>query len=388
MKSILAFALFYSLNSFAQQQQKTGLIYDRETGAPVEFADVYDAFDLTYSNADGRYLLVAASDSVTFKKIGYESQTLAISSIPDTVYLNPRLFELEEVVLTNLKTLWDRVGDSLRANYTLSSYKERFFIRCLLRKNGELIRVQDVAGKLKRRTLFYNKEMEIEKKDFEFEVEHMRKLGIEKDENDVYFRFFSLSQLFLESVRLNATGPGFEITERSFEGEPMAKIFFQSDPSAPRINTNGHYLINKANNAIESVVIHSEIDSDRYYKNGPIRSRTVKRDQVVHFHESTETGKYYLNLAKLRFDIEITSTKKDFKDLYTCEYTIQTYDNGQNLVVKPNANAKKDLFKLKFPFEQAFWERQHFLPLTNEIEAFIEAMGKANKTFKIRSNLK
>lgn len=386
MKPVLAFALLFSLN-LCSQQQKTGLIFNRETGRPLEFVDVYDSFDLTYSNSDGRYLLVAVSDSVTFKKIGFKSLTLGISNIPDTLYLEPKPFELDEVVLTNLKTLWGQVRDSLQSNYTLSPYKESFFIRCLLRKNGKLIRVQDIAGKLKRRTLFYNQDMQIGKKDFEFEIEHMRKLGIDKDQNDVYFRFFSLTQLFLESVRLNATGPGFEISERSYEGEPMAKIHFKSNPNTANITTKGYYLVNKANNAIESVVIRSEIDNEHYFKNGPIRSRTVLRDQVVHFHKSERSGKYYLNLAKLRFDIEITSTKEIFKDLYTSKYTIQTYNNGQDFDVKPNVNGKKDLFKLKFPFDPTFWEEQHFLPLTNEIENFIMGMDDSNRTFKVQSNL-
>jgi len=386
MRYITYYFLLASL--FAQtQNQKLGVVLDSDTKKPVEFVDVYNAYDVTHTNEDGQFFILTNSDSLNFRKIGYTPRKVSFATLQDTIFLEPKLFELEEVILTNMKTLWSKVGDSLASNYRLSPFKERFFLRCLLRKNGQLTRVQDIAGKLGRKTQFYKKGMDFGKKDFEFEITQMRKVGIDSDENEVYFTFFSLSKLFFESLRLNATGEGFELTEKMFEGEPMAKILFQSTADNPAVKTHGHYVINKANNAIESVVIHTDIDTDNFSKDGHIRSRATKRDQIVHFSKSKKKDRYFMSSAKLAFEIEISSTKEDFKDGYTSEYIIQLYDHDGDFDFKANTNAKKDIFKLKADYDEKFWEKQHFLPLTNEIKNFISTMGSKNKTFKVRSNL-
>ncbi len=88
--------------------------------------------------------------------------------------------ELDEVVLIQPKSLWNKIRDSLESNYKLTPFKERFFLLCVLRKNGAIVRIQDIAGKLSRKTMLYKKGMDPDKSDFEFEITHMRKVGIEK----------------------------------------------------------------------------------------------------------------------------------------------------------------------------------------------------------------
>ena len=383
----IALCLLFGSYLVHSQQQKFGIVLDAETRYPVEFVDVFNAYDNTHTNEDGKYFMLSYGDSLTFSKIGYQKTTFHFKDLKDTLWLVPSALELDEITLVNMKSAWDKVKDSLGNNYMLSPFKERFFLRSLIRKNGKIVRIQDIEGKLRRKTMMYGKGLEFSKKDFQFEISNMRKIGIEKDENDVYFTTFSLSQLLLESIRLNATGPGFLVREKAFENEDRIRIGIQSDSTAIGLDTNGHYIINSKNNAIESVVLNTTIDRDNYFKNGPIRSRTIKRNQTALFSRSSKRNKYFYGLCKILFFIEITHTKKDFKDIYTSEYILKTYDNDGDFPFSPNANAQKDIFKLKHPYNEQFWTTQNNLLLTDEMKEFIETIGSSNKEFNIRTNL-
>lgn len=370
------------------QNQKLGVILDADNQHALEFVDVYNKKDYTSTNSDGAFFFMSELDSVVAYKVGYEELRTTFKELKDTIYLKPSAFKLNEVVLTNTKTLWNKVRDSIPKHYMFTPFKERFFLRCLLRKNGKIVRIQDIEGKLQRKTLIYRSGMESSKKDFSFEISNMRKIGVNKDENKVYFTFFSLSELLFETIRLNATGDGFSLIEKEYENEPKSKIFFQSDSSLVNLNTSGHYIIDNQSKAIEACVMQSKIDRDRYFKNGPVRSRTIGVDQTVNFTRSRKWDKYFITSAKIKYTVEITHTKKTFKDLYTSEYILQTYDNNEDFSFESNANGEKDIFKLKYDYNPEFWEYQNRLLLTDEMRDFINTFDFKKNPFRTRRKRK
>nr|WP_299000712.1 hypothetical protein [uncultured Allomuricauda sp.] len=380
--------LIFSITFGLAQNQKLAVVLDAESKEPLEFVDIYNKKDHTSTNSDGAFFFMSELDSIVAYKVGYEELRTTFDVLRDTLYLKPSAFKLNEIILTNTKTLWDKVRDSIPKHYMFTPFKERFFLRCLLRKNGKIIRIQDIEGKLQRKTLIYRKGMESSKKDFSFEISNMRKIGADKDENKVYFSFFSLSELLFETIRLNATGDGFSLTEKEFENESKSKVLFQSDPDLVGLNTSGHYMINNQSKAIEAFVMQSQIDRDKYFKNGPVRSRTVGVNQTVNFTRSSKWGKYFITSAKILYSVEITHTKKTFKDLYTCEYILQTFDNNGSFSFSSNANAEKDIFKLKFDYNPEFWENQNRLLLTNEMQDFINSFDSKKNPFRTRRKKK
>ena len=375
-------ALLLVCTSVLAQNQKLGVILDAENKEPIEFVDVYNRSDNTLTNADGAFFFISQLDSITAYKVGYEKLKTTFGELTDTIYLKPSTYKLNEVVLTNTKTLWDKVKDSIPHHYLFSPFKERFFLRCLLRKNGKITRIQDIEGKLQRKTLIYRKGMEASKKDFSFEIDNMRKIGLEKDENKVYFTFFSLSELLFETIRLNATGEGFSLIEKEFANENKGKVFFQSDTTLVGLNTSGHYIINNDTKAIEAFVMQSKIDRDNFFKNGPVRSRTIAVEQTVNFSRLPKWNKYFISSAKITYTVEITHIKKPFKDVYTSEYVLKTYDNNEDFPFNSNTNATKDIFKLKYEYDPEFWENQNSLLLTDEMQDFIDSFDSKRNPFK------
>ncbi|CAN0605997.1 unnamed protein product, partial [Ectocarpus sp. 12 AP-2014] len=167
---------------YAQNTHK-GLVLVADGREPLEFVSVFNSTDNTMTNADGRFQFSSELDSVFFYSPGYEKLKTTFSALRDTVYLQKNTVNLDEVVVTNAKTILERIRDSLAINYELTPHNETFFIRALLRSNDTIVRLQDMYGNLKRKTLIYTGDLDLEKRDYEVELLQMRQVGIEKDEN-------------------------------------------------------------------------------------------------------------------------------------------------------------------------------------------------------------
>ena len=85
--------------------------------------------------------------------------------------------------------------------------------------------------------------------------------------------------------------------------------------------------------------------------------------------------------------VETIDKDQTFKNIFTVEIIMTTFDNFGNFEVKSNINEQKDMFKLNYPYDENFWNSQNQLLLTDEMTAFIEKMGKENKEFKVRGNI-
>ena len=62
-----------------------------------------------------------------------------------------------------------------------------------------------------------------------------------------------------------------------------------------------------------------------------------------------------------------------------------TEDNFGNFEIDKNVSSKKDMFKLKYPYNEAFWINQKTLLLTDEMQEFLD--GIENSEYKIKTNL-
>ncbi|MEH6514736.1 MAG: hypothetical protein V7734_16705, partial [Maribacter arcticus] len=225
------------------QNELSGIVVDISDNSPLEFVGIYNKSDHTMTNADGRFQFYSTSDSIIIYRPGYDKISTTFQKTNDTIYLNKSVLELNEVTVTNEKTLWQKVKDSIDSNYPLYPYKEKFLLRGVLRYNGEITRIQDLQGKLERRALLYTHEIEPDKKDFKVELTNMRKVGLVLDENDIYFIFASFYDLFMNLIPVNATGDAFDLIESTFENGSKINLSFQTKPEFANEKVTGHYII-------------------------------------------------------------------------------------------------------------------------------------------------
>jgi len=371
------------------QNQKLGVVLDAESKKPIEFVDVYNGYDHTTTNENGKFFLLSSNDSISFYKLGYETLKSRFSKISDTVLLNEKAFELTEVVLTNKERLFDKVRKAVPRNYPSNEYKERFFVRSVLRYNGDITRIQDIQGKLKRRTLLYHGNIKLGKKDFVFEVEHMRKIGLKEvteDDTDLYFRFRSLREILMETVKLSIVLENFEIEEKYFDDKEKVRIAFSYNGDNKKVKTSGYYIINLKDEAILEYYQLSEPNLD-FRQKKDIKYRPVRYEKNVLFDKDQEAGKYVIQYGKIKTLVEIKNNEETFQTFFESEDILDSYEHFGKFKVRKNANENKDIFKLRFPYDKTFWDGQNTLLLTDEMNAFISKVNRKDSEFEIRSNM-
>lgn len=363
------------------------MIVDSDGFDPLEFVHVFNRNNSTISNTQGRFFLKTSLDTVIFFRNGYKKKVVPTAFLKDTIYLEKKVVALEEVIVTNAKTILQRIKDSINSNYLLKPHTETFFIRALLRKNDTLVRLQDMTGTLLRKTSIYGNGLEMGKKDYQVQLAEMRQLGITKDEHGIYFELPSLYNIFGEFVRLNAMGSEFEVIEKPYEDSEEIRVEFNSLPSKDGSNAKGHYIINGANHAILSFEVHKQGTINAIKPALDKYSHFLKGSSSMYFKEDMDKGLYYLHRAKRTFSLEVNTEKHPTPDVYEMEIILYTPEGFGNEKIKSNVNEHKDIFKLKHPFNADYWEQQSWLPLTEEIKKFINTIGQGNSKLKTRGNM-
>lgn len=386
-KQVLLFAL--ATISIHAQNQKLGIVIDSETKKPIEFVDVYNKLDNTVTNEDGKYFILSSYDSISFYKLGYQGIKLKFEELSDTIYLNPKPYELAEIVLTNEDSLFDQVKKSISLNYPVEWFNEKFFIRSLLKYNGEISRIQDIQGKLRRKTLLYDRGMNIAKKDYIFQVQNMRKIGLKEvteNDTDIYFTFRSLRDILQETVRISIVRDSLDIEERYFDDKSKVRLDFSSNGKGKRVKINGFYIINLEDKAILQFYSNYKINMD-FFEKKDIKYRTTSFEKNIIFDKDPKANKYVLKNAKLTSEIEVKDKEETFHTFFESEDILKSYAHLSDMRVRKNVNENKDVFKLNFPYNKDFWNAQNQLLLTDEMLQFIEKVGNPNSEYEIRSNL-
>ena len=389
MKIRLTIICLLAICSLFGQTQKLGLVLDQTSKKPIEFVAVYTNDDHTLTNSEGKYFVNTFADSISFSLIGYEKIQLSTAQIPDTVYLKSKTFELEGVTVSNLKTLWQKMKDSLFQNYRFEPYQEEFFLRSTLKQDGTLVRLQDIAGNLKRKTLLYTGNLEHTNKDYEIQINQMRKVGVVKDTHNIYFKFPTFFGILSTFARLNVSQGPFNFKAIPFENGAKIRYEFESK-NKDTLAVNGYYIFNMDNHAMEKFVLDQKINlaNNRvpFAQHKWLRYRTQEHYVEVIFSKKSNNKPYSIDRAKFRQVVLCTDEERTFETNYESEFILTNHNPFNSLPFKKNANATKDIFKLKKPYDPNFWNKQRTLLLTTEMENFILKMGSEAKEFKVKSN--
>lgn len=384
----LFFLLLCVQITYSQNQLQAALL-DSTTKEPIEFADIYNNYNYTNSNADGSFLFTSESDSVFIKRLGYKPLRSTFNELQNKkiIFLTEETIALDEVVLTSEKSIFDYIKDSLTSNYPFSPYEERFTLRALLKKNDTILKLEDLSGKVKRQQLLASKSNPMPKKNYEIELLNMRKAGIKEDGID--FMLNDFHEIFQWFVSIAFDKEYFDMQSSNINDSLVKYEIKIKDSIAQHssISSIGSYIVNSEDKAIMEAMREMKIPNAEFKKSGPYRYRTI----YFRIHSFFEKGKkpyYYLKNSKLNLTAEVINNKTQHKDIYDCTYILTTQDNFKNLNTKKNASVKRDIFKLKYPYNPDFWEKQNQLLLTNEMLDFLSTVNAKDNEYRAISNLK
>ena len=385
-KNIIAVLTYITLIPLSfSQNTLSKYLADKETKAPLKSATIHNASDYTVTNDDGHFVFYSANDSVTIKMLGYETLKTtfkALSRTKDTLYLIPKPFQLDEVTLSN-KNIIQEAYNHASTNYPMEPFVEDFFLRCILKRNGELVKIEDFSGRIKRDKLLGAK------KNFTFQLLNMRKFGIEKkgvraDDfnipslNDV-FQWWS-NILFLDSKE-------YRFSFLKVIDETHQQVSHTPKNEEDYIKGIGHFIISTDDYAAKERIYKINpkvVDKIPYTKKFFTKYRTTDFYLREKCEKDVAKSKYFI--ANGLYTEKIEGYNNDERIVYDVSFElIVTHPFSDLNTFKANVNGKKELFKLEVPYNKEFWETQNQLPLTNEMRDFINKPHKP-KEYRVISN--
>ncbi len=379
----ITFLLLFVIHIAISQKTFIGIIVDKETLAPLEFVDIYNYANNTSTNEDGRFMFTSKIDSIKFSLLGYNSFSTTFSDIKsDTILLESNIVELKEIILTDENYLYKNLRVNIAKNYPLYPFKEKFFLRGIVKRNDTIVRIEDFIGLIERRTLFATKEIPMPKKNYTIELQNLRKAGIV--EKDIYFKQISFKKLLDLFVTLGLQKEFFVFKEINLQNSFSVKLEFSSKKNK-NFSTHGYYMINSEDYAIDEFYLISKKGFPLIEKKY-IQYRTVLHELRIKFKKNEKYNKYYISKAELNFKIEI-QIKGSEKEYYDTSYQYFTSDNFGNFDIKKNVSENKDLFKINYKYDATYWNSQNQLLLTKEMEEFLKTLDDENNEFKVNSNM-
>ena len=371
-KNIIAVLTYITLIplSFSQNTLSKYLV-DKETKAPLKSATIHNANDYTVTNDDGHFVFYSSNDSVTIKMLGYETLKTtfkALSRTKDTLYLIPKPFQLDEVTLSN-KNILQEAYNHASTNYPMEPFVEDFFLRCILKRNGELVKIEDFSGRIKRDKLLGAE------KNFTFQLLNMRKFGIEKKgvrADD--FELPSLNDLFQWwSNILFLDSKEYRFSFLKVIDETHHQVSHTPKNEEDDKSSIGHFIISTDDYAVKERIhkINPKIIHKIPYTKKPfIKYRTIDYFYKEKCEKDTKNNKYFIANAIVNAKVE--GYIGDERIVYDVSFElIVTHPFSDLNTFKANVNGKKELFKLDVPYNKEFWETQNQLPLTNEMRDLI-----------------
>lgn len=375
--------VLFIINTAKGQTFKTkSTIVDSQTKEPLEYVNISNETDNTITNKDGQFIFLSKEKDINISHIGYETLHTTFEEIEkkDTIFMTANAIVLDEVKINNPTTLLKEVYKNVWKIYPLEPYNEDFFLRCLLKKEDKIVRVQDISGKIWRNTFYPKKSIDEIK--YGLEILNLRKVELSERNKIPYIQFPSYKTLFLWFSAIILKPKEYVFTEVPSNDLQYRKIeFVKNDENKDCLPEKGYYLIDKNEKAIKEVAY----EIVEYYKNSPYsrggssKLKTTGLTLFIMFNKDIQKNKYYIGNAYLKNSFEIVTDQ--VKSNYEATYDLVTTNSFTNKIVKKNFPENKDLFKANFSYSEEFWSSQNQLPLTNELKQFLKSVvEKKNKT--------
>lgn len=370
---------FLSFYAEAQTAENKKVVVDKETKLPLHKVNIYNKKDSSLSNEEGVFSFVSDINELNFSLIGYENLKITFEDLKkaDTIFLQSKIIELEEVIVGNEQAIMKKVYAKMRENYILEPYNENFFLRCVLKRNEEMARLQDIYGKISRKSIFKTKAQPDNK--CEVEILNMRKVGITDKEDFVYFKFESFEKLFDLNALIYLVLDEYELTQEKNVAPDYLKIsFLKKESNAMGQKTSGYFIINKSDYAIVENYFdfYDNPEIVPFSKDGKVEYRTTRFKRTSNYKKNNTTNKYFLSNANADVRVEIPENgkvKKAFYDYSTHFFVTNSFIPEK---VKSNLSMDKDIFKVKYPYSEQFWKNQNQLPLTTDLIHFLKQVSE------------
>jgi len=294
------------------------------------------------------------------------------------------VYELDEIVIDKNER-FNKMRQTIKTDYALEPHQEKFFLRAVIKRNNAFYKIVDFSGYLQKKTLFGTTSNAAPKKNYTVQIENTRKVGFEHKEFD--FEFFSFN-IFFEVIASVYLAP--EIYNYSYEtsvDDKFTKIL-AIPKDKDKVKRQGYYFVDNADNTFNEAYIVSKSPDAEFTKIRDFKYRTIFFEVKSNFARNEKTNKHQINLSVLKATTEVF--KNNERDEFTITYIYYANPTNTEMKLKNNVNLKTDMFELRGKYDAKYWEENQILPLTAEMQEFINKVNSSNEKsdFKSKSNMK
>jgi hypothetical protein len=366
--------LIVSFTMHSQNLRISKIIVDKETKLPLENVTIFNDSDNSATNAEGKFVFVSAKNEINFKLLGYNEMTTTFDKLKtakDTIFMELKITQLDEVIVSNagsyMKKVFDKWNDNMATNYTAN-----FFLRNVLKKGNEVVKLQDIHAKKNRNT-----------NQISIEILNMRKVGLFEKKDRADFKLPDFNEFSRPPI---TTIDKCTFTEIAYNDSGYKKIQFEVEKNNWGQIWKGYFIIHRSDYAVVEYSV-TTVDNPETIPFGKLslsshQFRTTRYNCFVQYAKNATSNKYYTSNSKLEAQLEVLADKKIEKTFYY-NLTMDFFVTNSLTSEKINSNfaVDKDIFKAKFPYSEAFWKNQNQLPLTKELETFLKNVSeKKDKT--------
>ena len=125
------------------QKSVAAYVLDAETSRPVDLVAIVSPSDYTITNSEGGFVVkVQSGEKITFSHISYETLSVNFEQLSDTIFLQPRVYQLGEVYVlpkdiinSYMMAVWNKYNKLFSRKRERDFHQQTFYYRQLTQNN-------------------------------------------------------------------------------------------------------------------------------------------------------------------------------------------------------------------------------------------------------------
>lgn len=365
LSGVCTFLLFFITTSVNSQNYFQGVLVDIETLLPINNVNIFygNSGIGTVSNSEGAFELIIPENipqqKLNFKHLSYKALFID-NTDEETIYLEPFIFELEEVVLGDFFKIHTKLVESIDEYSSKTSFCEKFFYKEFVKEDDEYVNYVEALGVCHinskgNRNVYVRGKRQTENKS----------IGFVKFSSNIHNLFKKVDLVrkseVLNRVLINKTT--YKITLRSLENNTIYEVYAEK----------GTYNILKiTSNTINNQMELVESSQQGYYAGEFIKVNIYQQGASTEIDFKMVNGDRYINKIVYKVKLCVQTKDKSLKLTYSWDrfYLNTGFFNGvRNFNRYTRLTDRTNFFEKKIINNILDWSAENrVLPVENELE--------------------
>ena len=386
MQKLFILLFFISNSILAQTAKIEGIVKDAETLLPISYVNIYTEAELknnstgSISNENGEFVVDESKSKTTFSHINYDTYTVETNEALKEVFLIPKNYVLDEIVVSNekssayLKRIIEFSKKRLDKNILLKAYA-----REIVKVNNEYTKYSDALldyyvkkdnGKstviMGQHRALHNSKLDNEK---EGSINSINSTLDVKDYVKSSYNFDLIEKLLKDK--------NYEFERRikkEAEGSEYEYVSVVPDEQSNKFLLKGYVIIDPATKSILEYKLYS---SESHFKNSKLISviiAKVKINNILIWSKFKNINdQYILNYNKKQGSMYVKMGKK-VDHTFDFSNDLFVYEFKKDVQIPEKGYDKKSIFEAGTDFTENFWTKYNVFPLSESDQKFINSV--------------